>query len=1300
MTSLYLKNYKKKKEEEEESRRGNRETLCFGVKVMNELLHEDVVDNNKVRPFLCEVCTRGFIRQEHLKRHMRSHTNERPFLCVFCGRCFARRDLVLRHQHKLHATLIGTSQHKDLISQYQPSEKDIEDIEAKRHVVRIEGNKETILPTPTNPTAMSQSQLKKMAKQQEKEKKRLVKQLQREQQLRSNKLSNPKASYNNSYIDTMGTNNSNFNSSVENSTTNTSKESTYFSFDSEVLDVPQEHIDKLLTLPNVNSNISLLETASQFTNGKQKAKVSEKLPNRNNSNISEKLARPPSRQRHASFSAASAFTYKQDGTEINATQFDNDLETMSGIPHQVGFSTPQLSARDLLDKVHIAGLEINDVPFLSLDNSTNNNNANSNTINNGQNTYQENLNNFNNNLDMPFLLDFLTMSSSAGGVGGFLPNTNPNNQYNNGVGHFNNTNEFFQYDNYFKINNNGNKCNNTTQSVSSIASSNNDLSPFDTTTNNLKIDQDSMDTNNNNITHFNCRSHPTANNSDNCSNKDIDQKINTEKNHNNQILTPNTEKGTSIKNNIHNNSISHNNSNNNKNNNNNKHNHSNTHHHTKRFQINTDSMIDDRIMSKFIEHSSYETDFKSNLDYQHLNDVGFADPNSILKDITVNNNNDPNVIDLFQSRQLNLFSQNNGSVTNFQNLLSNNFNFTQLNDDITHDPTSSLPSNEDSNNSTQRNDTSTSTDANSNNLIKFFDENYRQEIIKFNNLKNDQFPTTDELNNYIILYQEEFHKLFPFIHLHSIEPTLENHPFLLSIAMIGALYSFHSMHSILLSNIAWFQIKELLDRQHHDYSITPIWVIQSIVLLTFIGIFSNDINVTKSMKIQLMTLIKLVKITKINLPLENQVNPPIESDHYLQFQDKPMELKKFEEQFKSRDQIKKYFQYFILAQTRIRTCHVVLMISNFFNSMTGINCCFYSLDLNCGLPCYQEILFHVPNYSIWYSTLMKFQVSLHSKFDLIELSNGNGNYENCLMYLSSGANFFSENSKISFKTLLALLISIHEKIFIEISTVGPCNSHDSYLKWKINSMPIISSMLKHWEILYLKNGGILRPQFNNVNLMNEYPSIRLIVPMYHFAKIREFVDMTTIMKKIWRQDWDAMNAELTKFYYDWNSLCHASEHSLKILEFYIDTLTVLETNESQMTITTPIFTISCLVSSILILSEFLHQSELHVGTNTVQISDKVIWIQVFKCLQKIETHLSSRGHFNDQYSYSLQEYAKDVREVDSYSLPQIVSLISKTHLSQCTLHIGVQMLSASPVWSVSILFAQALKSRAMATQHT
>ncbi|CAI4058520.1 hypothetical protein SKDZ_04G4240 [Saccharomyces kudriavzevii ZP591] len=63
--------------------------------------------SGKLRSFVCEVCTRAFARQEHLKRHHRSHTNEKPYPCGLCNRCFTRRDLLIRHAQKIHSGNLG-----------------------------------------------------------------------------------------------------------------------------------------------------------------------------------------------------------------------------------------------------------------------------------------------------------------------------------------------------------------------------------------------------------------------------------------------------------------------------------------------------------------------------------------------------------------------------------------------------------------------------------------------------------------------------------------------------------------------------------------------------------------------------------------------------------------------------------------------------------------------------------------------------------------------------------------------------------------------------------------------------------------------------------------------------------------------------------------------------------------------------------------------------------------------------------------------------------------------------------------
>ncbi|KAK4062783.1 transcriptional regulator family: C2H2 zinc finger and Fungal Specific TF [Trichoderma aggressivum f. europaeum] len=46
----------------------------------------------------CDICEATFSRQEHLVRHIKSHTREKPFRCLICGKGFARQDVLSRHR--------------------------------------------------------------------------------------------------------------------------------------------------------------------------------------------------------------------------------------------------------------------------------------------------------------------------------------------------------------------------------------------------------------------------------------------------------------------------------------------------------------------------------------------------------------------------------------------------------------------------------------------------------------------------------------------------------------------------------------------------------------------------------------------------------------------------------------------------------------------------------------------------------------------------------------------------------------------------------------------------------------------------------------------------------------------------------------------------------------------------------------------------------------------------------------------------------------------------------------------------
>ncbi|KAJ5381612.1 uncharacterized protein N7496_004040 [Penicillium cataractarum] len=49
------------------------------------------------RQRICPWCSLSFSKEEHLSRHIRSHTKEKPFGCVTCGKTFSRHDSLLRH---------------------------------------------------------------------------------------------------------------------------------------------------------------------------------------------------------------------------------------------------------------------------------------------------------------------------------------------------------------------------------------------------------------------------------------------------------------------------------------------------------------------------------------------------------------------------------------------------------------------------------------------------------------------------------------------------------------------------------------------------------------------------------------------------------------------------------------------------------------------------------------------------------------------------------------------------------------------------------------------------------------------------------------------------------------------------------------------------------------------------------------------------------------------------------------------------------------------------------------------------
>ena len=50
------------------------------------------------RPFLGQICSKGFTCSKRLKVHSRTHTNERPYPCEKCGKTFAYKHVLKNHE--------------------------------------------------------------------------------------------------------------------------------------------------------------------------------------------------------------------------------------------------------------------------------------------------------------------------------------------------------------------------------------------------------------------------------------------------------------------------------------------------------------------------------------------------------------------------------------------------------------------------------------------------------------------------------------------------------------------------------------------------------------------------------------------------------------------------------------------------------------------------------------------------------------------------------------------------------------------------------------------------------------------------------------------------------------------------------------------------------------------------------------------------------------------------------------------------------------------------------------------------
>ena len=1258
---------------------------------MSSLIEEDTtlfpkksryIKTDKPRPFRCHICTRGFVRQEHLKRHIVSHTKERPYLCVLCGRCFARKDLVLRHQNKLHPTFnnqsninnidINNTLDNSLQNDLHQLNPNLKKDNIENGILKIVGNTETILPIGSGKDT-KRKKLSRKGKQ---------------------KLSPNLKFFDNSTIDNITSDsyknrklrrNHSFSALNAHSYTKSGKiESDHISSSIQQL---SDGPTKILTTNTNSKNVN--GTSNKTTITTINSSVSENV-------VSSDLTPSSNLQPRGESQSNMEIPSENISNEIEFSTVHLNSQQQLHRLEQNGMLDPELSSIFSLNMTHMNSeapqpfvynnhingnvnymynIDLNHNTIVSINDGIQPSYSNTMDASLVDPTLSESV-----TQDVPIRMNINTFEHQPNDLNDSYPQvpyseiwlmTDPNMKTS--ATNFATIN--FK-DNISNVNASSTSISNTITTTTNI--SDNDSSFEDPWINKLVADFSAMNykidpKNFDNIGFYTSLPSSFASSSiSSCSCTSSASSINKKR------ITPKT----------------------------------------------LPSKLDNGISTYFtlrqLDISRAQKDLL--ISQQKGINMHSKPCKSTIIPNSVSINYDNNVNQIVNSGKSNNFTINFATERTSEVVTASSSvdNLTQTSNNLSLNNSSQHPTNP------NVIPTLSGTDLDGSNYT-LFDDELRNFIIHENKLSDNSFPTVNQLNDYINLYKLEFGVYVSFIHFPSINPSQENYPLLTAIAMIGALYSYRSSHTKILSNVTMAQLTRHLQalqngtQYQHDCAgnpLIPIWILQTMTLVNFLGVFNNNGKVIREINTNMMSLINLILKYNINLPLEQFMDPP-------EILFPPTE-----------EQITAMFQYFIHAQERIRLCHMLLLLSNAFASLVGLQCGFHSTDLKCGVPTIYEDLFECNNPTQWYELLQKSSIVINSKSLLIQLSKGNELYENCLSYLINGDPFFLQKAKLSKLTMFSLLVSIHEKISMErsdcisqvlMNTNGNGEMMDSKLilpkidqRWKTYCRPSLEMIIQYWEKLFMKNGGSLEVNCITIPIIDRDPVIRIIIPYYVFAKMRVCLDLAYVMNRIWLKDWTNMNILLDEVTYDWNTLREATEYCIYVIESWVSIMMAVRKRPSRKFTEksgyrTPITTITILFSAIYIISEYLKRVEgwaknISSGngpSETLESVDRTFYLRAFMTLKKVWNVLkSSKKSLKSHLEIPTKQHFKNLSDLDDAneislvttpeaSKEQLSKLITKLNLSSRALYLGVRILGDSPVWPVVMVFARALQSRAI-----
>lgn len=553
---------------------------------------------------------------------------------------------------------------------------------------------------------------------------------------------------------------------------------------------------------------------------------------------------------------------------------------------------------------------------------------------------------------------------------------------------------------------------------------------------------------------------------------------------------------------------------------------------------------------------------------------------------------------------------------------------------------------------------------------QYITDELRNRIILVSNLTDLQFPPLKDLNGYMKLYESEFNKYFPFIHLPSLKnPMVDNFnnvPLLLAMGSIGALYTYHDTNSLLLFNLSKFHIQKFFESEigldKIQFKKVPLMAHQCLVLHIFITLFLNESNMEEVSSRQMRAMAGLIQSTNFNKPLERFLVPPEtatpESGPTL---------------------IQQNFDYFIIAQSRIRTLYVFYLLQMFRSSFMTDKIVLPALAVDCGTYCWPEDLWNCQDSGQWLNAAHE------TKRTLVELSNGEQ-----FSVLIKELNDHYSDSKIPFNSLLSLIMYVHE--VIEEEQAKYASVLDT--RWRLNSRPKLEALIRSWESLFIKNGGILSVNKYNSHMLPVQNSFKLILPMHGYAKMRLCFNFKPIMERVLAKDWPGLNEVLDQEF-DVDDLQECADYALETLEIWTQNISVV--NDAKRTsLRTPVVFVTSSFFAVLIVSQYLASLERENAARRPR--DIVKWLLCETILNEVAQVLApvtDRAGEADYIKHSMQLSQTPVRNLVELGKGAeiVMAAMRASRLSVRALSLGVRILADAPVWPIAVTFAEALKNR-------